>query len=43
VPRLYEASRGVVLLDGRDVRDLTLESVGEAAAADLHATQIRMA
>ena len=27
VPRFYEASAGRVLLDGRDVRDLTLASL----------------
>ncbi|HEX6349725.1 MAG TPA: ABC transporter ATP-binding protein [Candidatus Dormibacteraeota bacterium] len=30
VPRLYEATRGRVLMDGRDVRDLTLESLSAA-------------
>jgi ATP-binding cassette subfamily B protein len=32
VPRLYEASAGRVLLDGHDVRDLTLESLRGAVA-----------
>ncbi|MCL3862427.1 ABC transporter ATP-binding protein [Actinotalea sp. K2] len=30
VPRLYEVDRGAVLLDGHDVRDLTLSSVADA-------------
>jgi ATP-binding cassette subfamily B protein len=30
VPRLYDATRGHVLIDGHDVRDLTLESLGAA-------------
>jgi ATP-binding cassette subfamily B protein len=30
VPRLYDAGRGRVLLDGRDVRDLTLDSLAAA-------------
>lgn len=30
VPRLYEATRGRVLMDGRDVRDITLESLSAA-------------
>jgi len=28
IPRLYDADAGSVLIDGRDVRDLTLESLG---------------
>jgi ATP-binding cassette, subfamily B, bacterial len=32
VPRLYEASRGTVFVDGRDVREVTLASLGEAVA-----------
>ncbi|HKF76318.1 MAG TPA: ABC transporter ATP-binding protein [Candidatus Dormibacteraeota bacterium] len=32
VPRLYEASRGRVLVDGQDIRDLRLESLGAAVA-----------
>ena len=32
LPRLYEASAGRVLLDGHDVRDLTLESLRAAVA-----------
>ena len=30
VPRLYDVQRGAVEIDGRDVRDLTLESLGES-------------
>ncbi len=30
IPRLYDVDRGAVELDGIDVRDLTLESLGEA-------------
>jgi ATP-binding cassette subfamily B protein len=30
VPRLYDATRGSVRIDGRDVRDLTLDSLGAA-------------
>ncbi|MFT4298172.1 MAG: ABC transporter ATP-binding protein [Aeromicrobium sp.] len=30
VPRLYDASRGAVLIDGHDVRDLTLSSLARA-------------
>jgi ATP-binding cassette, subfamily B, bacterial len=30
VPRLYDVQHGAVRIDGRDVRDLTLESIGEA-------------
>lgn len=30
VPRLYEASEGAVLVDGKDVRDLTLDSLRDA-------------
>jgi ATP-binding cassette subfamily B protein len=30
VPRLYDAGRGRVLVDGRDVRDLTLDSLASA-------------
>ena len=29
VPRLYDVERGAVEIDGRDVRDITLESLGE--------------
>jgi ATP-binding cassette subfamily B protein len=29
VPRLYDPDRGTVLIDGQDVRDLTLESLGD--------------
>ncbi|MBF6589076.1 MAG: ABC transporter ATP-binding protein [Ktedonobacterales bacterium] len=29
VPRLYDVERGAVRIDGRDVRDITLESLGE--------------
>jgi ATP-binding cassette, subfamily B, bacterial len=29
VPRLYDVQRGAVEIDGRDVRDVTLESLGE--------------
>jgi ATP-binding cassette subfamily B protein len=32
VPRLYDVSRGVVLVDGHDVRDLTLDSLSRAVA-----------
>ena len=32
MPRLYEASRGTVFVDGRDVREVTLASLGEAVA-----------
>jgi ATP-binding cassette, subfamily B, bacterial len=30
VPRLYDATQGAVRLDGHDVRDVTLESLGDA-------------
>ncbi|HEX6844487.1 MAG TPA: ABC transporter ATP-binding protein, partial [Actinomycetota bacterium] len=30
VPRLYDAQRGTVRIDGRDVRSITLESLGDA-------------
>lgn len=30
VPRLYEAQRGSVRIDGRDVREVTLDSIGDA-------------
>src|SRR5207237_7259587 len=30
IPRLYDVTSGAVKIDGRDVRDLTLESVGSA-------------
>src|SRR5438067_2077291 len=30
IPRLYDVTSGAVRIDGRDVRDLTLESVGRA-------------
>src|SRR5690606_2214347 len=30
VPRLYEATRGAVRVDGHDVRDLTLSSLSES-------------
>jgi ATP-binding cassette, subfamily B, bacterial len=30
VPRLYDATRGAVLIDGHDVRDVTLASLGRA-------------
>jgi ATP-binding cassette subfamily B protein len=30
VPRLYEVDRGAILIDGQDVRDLTLASVADA-------------
>jgi ATP-binding cassette subfamily B protein len=29
VPRLYDVEKGAVAIDGRDVRDITLESLGE--------------
>src|SRR5258706_14123025 len=29
VPRLYDVERGTVTIDGHDVRDVTLESLGE--------------
>jgi ATP-binding cassette subfamily B protein len=29
IPRLYDVDRGAVLIDGNDVRDLTLESLGD--------------
>jgi ATP-binding cassette subfamily B protein len=32
VPRLYEAARGRVLVDGQDVREVTLSSLGRAIA-----------
>jgi ATP-binding cassette, subfamily B, bacterial len=32
VPRLYDATRGAVLVDGHDVRDVSLESLGRAVA-----------
>ena len=30
IPRLYDADRGRVTIDGHDIRDITLESLGEA-------------
>ena len=34
IPRLHDVTRGAVLLDGRDVRTLTLESVGRAVGME---------
>jgi ATP-binding cassette subfamily B protein len=33
IPRLYDVDDGAVLIDGVDIRDLTLESLGEAVGA----------